>query len=58
MGCGGLVQGNLRNKFILPLTRVKGVFVALLTHWTFLPPLGGTAYPLNPTSALFFLLLL
>lgn len=42
-------QRSLRNKFILPLTEVKVVFVALLTHWAF--------HPLNPTSVLFFLLL-
>lgn len=50
--------GKLRNKFILPITRVKRIFVAPLTHWAFLtPPLGGTAHPLNSTSVLFSLLL-
>lgn len=45
--------GKLRNKFILPITRVKRIFVAPLTHWAFLhPPLGGTAHPLNSTSVL------
>lgn len=29
--------------------------MALLTHWAFLPPLGGTAHPLSPTLVLFFL---
>ena len=38
IGSWGLVQGSLRNKFILPS-------MPLLTHWTFLPPLGGHSPP-------------
>lgn len=38
-------QGDLWNKFSLALTRVKGIFMALLTHWAFLPLLPPGAQP-------------
>jgi hypothetical protein len=53
-------QEGLRNKCILPLTRVKGVLVAFLTHWALLPATlnrGSTAHPLDPTSVPLLLLL-